>query len=75
MSQPRRGDEPLECFHTDLALPSACEDLPVHQRREAICRRAMGELKVLGMLIGGSFASREADTAARQELSAEPTSR
>jgi hypothetical protein len=46
----------------EVALPSCAEHLPAHQRRlEAVCRIAMGEPNILGMLIGGSFASGEAD--------------
>jgi hypothetical protein len=46
----------------ELVLPSRAKHLPVHQRRlEAVCHFAMGERNVLGMLIGGSFASGEAD--------------
>jgi hypothetical protein len=46
----------------DVFLPSGSDDLPLHRRRlQAVCRNAMGEPNVLGMLIGGSFASGEAD--------------
>ena len=46
----------------DLSLPTGSESLPVHLRRlKAVCRNAMGEPTVLGMVIGGSFASGEAD--------------
>jgi predicted nucleotidyltransferase len=52
----------LESFIMELSLPSRTEPFPVHRRRlEAVCRIAMSEPKVLGMLIGGSFASGEAD--------------
>lgn len=44
------------------SFPSGSDELPLHRRRlEAVCRHTMGEPSVLGMLIGGSFASGEAD--------------
>jgi hypothetical protein len=46
----------------DLLLPPVSGELPLHRRRlETVCRNAMGEPNILGMLIGGSFASGEAD--------------
>jgi predicted nucleotidyltransferase len=52
----------LEWFIMELSFPSSMEPFPVHRRRlEAVCRIAVSEPKVLGMLIGGSFASEDAD--------------
>jgi hypothetical protein len=46
----------------ELSLPSGTQHLLVHRGRlENVCRIAMGEPGILGMLIGGSFASGEAD--------------
>jgi predicted nucleotidyltransferase len=45
-----------------ISLPSVADRLPLHKRRlEAASRVAMKDSEVLGMLIGGSFASGEAD--------------
>jgi hypothetical protein len=46
----------------ELSLPAGVDNLPVHRGRlETVCRIAMSEPGILGMLIGGSFASGEAD--------------
>src|SRR5438093_13472170 len=46
----------------ELSLPPGADRLPLHRRRlEAACRRGMKDPEVLGMLIGGSFASGQAD--------------
>src|SRR5437870_13543597 len=46
----------------ELSLPSTVDRFPLHKRRlEAACHAGMKEPSVSGMLIGGSFASGEAD--------------
>lgn len=60
----------LECFCMELSLPSGTENLLVHRRRlETVCRIAMSEPSILGMLIGGSFATGEADVYSDLDMS------
>ncbi|HXJ66557.1 MAG TPA: nucleotidyltransferase domain-containing protein [Actinomycetota bacterium] len=46
----------------EVSLPTGIEQLPLHRRRlEAVCAAASSRDDVLGMVIGGSIASGEAD--------------
>src|SRR5713226_2162844 len=46
----------------ELSFPPAADRFPIHKRRlEAASRAGMKDPGVLGMLIGGSFASGDAD--------------
>jgi len=46
----------------DLSLPPGIDRLPLHRAHlEAVCRAASGRHGIVGMVIGGSFASGQAD--------------